>query len=118
MGIVPVREKSFIVRCPPTTSMNRPHSSVAASVSTSIRCRALPPAGKRLYTALTETCIWSRTPMAQAMKANTVTSRRGTSSAQESPVLKQYRSTTVSVTITIIARMDSCAMISMILWVR
>ena len=51
--------------------------------------RALPPTLNRLYTALTETCMWSRTPMAQAMNAKTVTSRRGTSSAHDSPVLKQ-----------------------------
>ena len=53
--------------------------------------------------------------MAQAMKANTVTSRRGTSSAHDSPVLEAVaQKITVSVTIATIAKMEACAMNSTI----
>ena len=65
---------------------------------------------------VTEMCMWSLTPMAQARKVKSVTRSLGTSSAHAMPELKQKRSTTFMKTVHSMMTTAIWAIVSMILW--
>ena len=76
-----------------------PQMSVEKSARKSMNFLIFPSFLNLLYSIVTEMCIWSLTPIAQARKEKSTTSSLGTSSAHSMPELKQKRSTTFMKTV-------------------